>query len=185
MQNDFVLSGAPLVVEGALRIIPKIAELLEVFRKENLPVFYMIRNYRVDGSDAEKVRKGLFRNGNGVLVPRTAGCEIVGGIRPIKRENEYIIVKRRWSAFFATKLNKLLRGRGVGTIVVTGCSLPNCIRTTIYDGVGLDYGVILIEDAVAGPSPTFKENVEDIKNIGVEVLTANELARRLVKSKQA
>jgi nicotinamidase-related amidase len=39
MQNDFVLSGAPLAVEGAVRIIPKIAGLLEEFRKENLPVF--------------------------------------------------------------------------------------------------------------------------------------------------
>jgi nicotinamidase-related amidase len=113
-----------------------------------------------------------------VLVPGTKGCEIVDGIKPVKREDEFIIMKRRWSAFFATELDRLLKDKGVNTVAVTGCSLQNCIRATVYDAVSLDYSVILVKDAVAGPSSTFKENIEDIRNIGVNLLTANEIYHR-------
>ena len=40
-----------------------------------------------------------------------------------------VIVKPRFSAFFATQLDLVLRRLGVGTVVLIGTTTPNCIRT--------------------------------------------------------
>ena len=46
MQNDFVLEGAPFRVAQARAVVPKIREVLEVFRERNLPVIHILRVHR-------------------------------------------------------------------------------------------------------------------------------------------
>ena len=48
MQNDFVRDGAPLKVSDAGLIIGKIQSVLDVFRRNRLPVFHVIRVHRRD-----------------------------------------------------------------------------------------------------------------------------------------
>jgi len=54
---------------------------------------------------------------------------------------EYLVCKRRWSAFFQTELDSLLKRLGVDQVVVTGVQTPNCIRGTVWDANSLDYEV--------------------------------------------
>ena len=58
-----------------------------------------------------------------------------------------------WSAFFGTDLDFLLRARGIGTLVLAGTTTPNCIRTTCYDALSLDYNVAVIEDCTSSRTP--------------------------------
>lgn len=46
MQNDFVLDSAPMKVAQARAVIPKILEVLEVFRSRKFPVFHLLRIHR-------------------------------------------------------------------------------------------------------------------------------------------
>lgn len=71
-----------------------------------------------------------------------------------------------------TELDFMLRRLGVENLVVTGTQYPNCVRTTVYDGVALDYNVTLITDATSAQTKEVAEaNIFDMKNIGVECIT--------------
>lgn len=60
MQNDFVKPGAHFCVTAAMSTVPNIRKILESFRKKKLPVFFVVREYRKDGSDIEITRLKSF-----------------------------------------------------------------------------------------------------------------------------
>lgn len=174
MQNDFVLSGAPLCVRGAAPSVPVIRRLLLQARAQRLPVIHIIRQHNRDGSDVEKPRQELFQEGPGICVPGTEGARIVAALTP--EEGEYIVCKRRFSAFFQTELDMLLRRLGVDTLLVTGTQYPNCVRGTAVDGMSLDYDVIVVTDACSAQTPDVEQaNIRDMRNMGIRCLTSNEL----------
>lgn len=169
MQNDFLLPGAPAEIPGAYNIIPRAAELLDFFRVRGMPVFHVIRQYREDGSDIENFRRGPFLDGKKYLVPGTEGAEIVAELKPA--EGERVIAKPRFSAFFGTELELILKRLKIENIVICGVQYPNCIRATAYDGVSYDYNTTVITDATAGASDEISlANVRDLVNIGVKCI---------------
>jgi nicotinamidase-related amidase len=172
MQNDFVRDGAPLKVSDAGLIIGKIQSLLDVFRRNRLPVFHVLRVHRRDGSDVEIFRSDLFKT-MPFAVEGTHGAEIIKELGP--REGEYIIRKTRMSAFMHTDLDLVLRTLGIDTVFVAGIQTPNCIRTTVFDACALNYKVILVEDAVAAKNQDIhRNNCSDMEAIGVEIVRSGE-----------
>ncbi|MDD1695560.1 MAG: cysteine hydrolase [Methanoregula sp.] len=173
MQNDFVLDGAPLRVAQARRVVPKIYEVLTGFRKKRLPVFHILRVHRNDGSDVEINRQELFRK-HPFAVEGTRGAAVIEELAPLP--GEYIIQKIRMSAFIGTELDLILRNIGVEELVVTGIQTPNCIRTTVFDGIAYNYPVVLVEDAVGAQSDEIHTaNVRDMANIGVRMIKTQDL----------
>ena len=58
-------------------------------------------------------------------------------------------------------------------IILTGTTTPNCIRTTAYDGISLDYNVIALEDCCSSQTPEIQRaNIDDMARIGVTVMTS-------------
>jgi len=178
MQNDFVLPNAPQCIKGAVSVIPNIEKVLHTFREKSLPVFHVYREYRADGSDIEKTRLDDFLNGKKYCVPHTKGCEIIDELSP--REEEYRIVKNRFSGFMNTELDFILRRLEVESIVVCGIQYPNCIRATVFDGVALGYEVTLVTDATSAQTEKIAQaNIVDIKNIGVECISTELLIEKV------
>jgi nicotinamidase-related amidase len=69
----------------------------------------------------------------------------------------------------------MLRSLGITELVVTGVQTPNCIRTTVFDAIGYNYPVILVDDATGAQSDEIhRANVRDMANIGVRVMKAQE-----------
>lgn len=66
--------------------------------------------------------------------------------------NEYLIPKRRYSAFFGTDLEILLRGLHVDTLYMVGGLTDVCIHYTAVDAHQWDYHIRVVTDAVAGSS---------------------------------
>ena len=66
--------------------------------------------------------------------------------------NEYLISKRRYSAFFATDLEILLKGLKVDTLYMIGGLTDVCIHYTAVDAHQHDYRIRVVTDAVAGSS---------------------------------
>ena len=90
-----------------------------------------------------------------------------------------VIVKPRFSAFFNTNLDNVLRRLDVGTVVLTGTTTPNCIRTTCYDALSLDYNVAIIEDCTSSRTPAVQAaNIEDMAHIGAQMITCDEFCKR-------
>lgn len=68
------------------------------------------------------------------------------------RPGDYFVPKRRYSAFYATDLEILLKGLKVQTLVLTGGLTDVCVHYTFVDGHQGDYHCRVVEDCVAGSS---------------------------------
>jgi nicotinamidase-related amidase len=62
-----------------------------------------------------------------------------------------VLYKTRYSGFYGTDLDTVLRGRGVRSLVVTGWTTSVCVESTIRDAFVRDYRCILVEDCAAEP----------------------------------
>ena len=66
--------------------------------------------------------------------------------------NDYLIRKRRYSAFFGTDFEILLRGLKIDTLLLCGGLTDVCVHYTFVDGHQSDYFCRVIEDCVVGSS---------------------------------
>lgn len=81
------------------------------------------------------------------------------------------------SAFLGTNLDLMLRTLEVSTVVVGGVQTPNCIRTTVFDAMALNYETILVDDATGAQTKEIHDaNILDMKNIGVQILSAADIS---------
>lgn len=80
--------------------------------------------------------------------PGTDIAEKELGFRP----NDYLIPKRRYSAFYGTDLEILLKGLKVETLILVGALTDVCVHYTFVDGHQGDYFCRVIEDCVGGSS---------------------------------
>lgn len=70
-----------------------------------------------------------------------------------------------------------MRRLGVRTVILAGTATPNCIRTTCYDALSLDYNVVVLEDCCSARTEIIQlVNMEDMKNVGAVLLPAADFA---------
>jgi ureidoacrylate peracid hydrolase len=79
------------------------------------------------------------------------------GAQPVdalhRAPTDIVVPKRRYSAFFATDLDLLLRERTIATVVVTGVVTNICVRSTVHDAFFLGYEVVVPVECVAATTP--------------------------------
>jgi nicotinamidase-related amidase len=186
------LDGQPLEIPGTSAALPKIKMILDAYREKNMPIVHIVRIYKKDGSNVDLCRKETVENGTQMLIERSSGCELAsemfqvdieldfkqllsGGIQRIN-ENEVIIYKPRWGAFYNTPLESYLKEIGVDTLVFVGCNFPNCPRTSIYEASERDFKIALVQDAISGLYP---KGIEEMINIGVHVIEAENVNKEI------
>jgi nicotinamidase-related amidase len=168
MQNDFCLPGADLFVAGAPDCLPHVQRAVNGFRSAGAPVIWVMRVHRADGSDVDHTRRELFAARP--FLCASPGADLVDGL--LVEDGDYVVVKRRWSAFFATDLDLLLRRLGCRRVYLAGVQTPNCIRATACDATSLDYECVVLADATASATPAVQEaNLFDLRAMGVGVLS--------------
>jgi len=177
MQDDIVKMR-----EATLATVPLIRRVLDTFRKKGQPVFHIIRTYRRDWSDVELTRIKEFTVKGARVIENTPGVAIVSQLAP--RAGEYIIVKKRWSGFFMTELPLLVTRLGVTGAVICGTQTPNCVRSTAYDAISYDLETTILSDATSAATPEIHEaNLLDMKNIGINIRTAEDIIAEITKLK--
>jgi maleamate amidohydrolase len=104
-------------------------------------------------------------------------AEPVAGIN-INLEKEYVVRKRRFSGFFETDLNLLLREAGVQRIMIAGVKTHVCVRATAQDGFAYGYRVVVPQEAVNSNYRHLHDaSLEDIQRyMGEVVLLEDALA---------
>lgn len=182
MQNDFVLPGAAMCVDGALRTIPAIKKLISTARKRGWDIFFIIREHDSSGNDVEPYRKKFFKNGKGgFCVPGTDGCKIVSDLEV--KPGDTVFVKKRNSAFFMTSLHETLKKRGIETVVISGTQYPNCIRGTACDAMSYGYRTVVCTDACSAKTAEVAEsNIRDMKNMGIECVPLSEIENEVFQA---
>ncbi|HXT81081.1 MAG TPA: isochorismatase family cysteine hydrolase [Acetobacteraceae bacterium] len=196
MQNDFVAPGAPMETPAARAIVPKLAETLQACRRSGVRVIYTAHVHRRDGSDM-----GLFddmhppiANREG-LVDGTPGVNIYPELAPAP--GEHVIKKHRYSAFFGTDLDIILREWGIDTIIISGTTTENCCLSTARDAMFHNYRVAFLSDATAtydypdrgfGPMPNAQVHHATLVILAAStahVMSIAELAARLPSDRRS
>ncbi len=172
MQKAFVEPGAAHCIAGAKATVPACAQVIQEARAAGAPVFWIRRQYRADGSDVEFTRKEAWRKGGGTMAPGSTGLnseELAEGLTAAP--SDYQVLKPRWSGFFGTELDLLLRRLQIETVVLIGTTTPNCVRTTCYDAIALDYETIIIEKCCSSQTEEIQRaNMEDMERIGAKII---------------
>jgi ureidoacrylate peracid hydrolase len=148
MQNDFVASGAAMETPAARAVVPKLADALKISRDAGIKVIYTAHVHRRDGCDM-----GLFDDmhppiaNREALVDGTPGVDIYSDVAPAP--GEHVIKKHRYSGFFGTDLDMILREWGVDTVIISGTTTENCCHATARDAMFRNYRVVFLSDATA------------------------------------
>ena len=189
------LDGGALEIPGTSAAVPAIASLCRAFRTAGRPIVHIVRLYLADGSNAEPVRKHLVTGRTPMLRPGTPGRllapglltdpatqfdddQLLAGRAQQLGDDEIILYKPRWGAFFGTTLDEHLRQNEVDTVVIAGCNYPNCPRTSIYEASERDYRVVLVEDATSG---LYDRGRTEMINIGVTLSRTESVIARIVE----
>lgn len=122
-------------------------KVLDVFRTRKLPVIRIKEVHRPDMVDFGRELDGAESIHCLENSPYTDYAKLT---YPVK--GKYLISKRRYSAFFGTDLEILLKGLHIDTVYLIGGLTDVCIHYTAVDAHQHDYHIKVVTDAVAGSS---------------------------------
>jgi len=144
MLHDFVEKGGALDCgDRAREIVPFILRKIEEFRREKQLVVFICDSHRPDDPE--------FRLFPRHSVKGTAGARIISAL-PVGPK-DIIIEKTRYSAFYSTGLEKMLRKHRVEQVHVVGVCTSICVMDTVGDLRDRDYPVIVFRNGVADFDP--------------------------------
>ena len=136
MLNDFV-TGA-LACDRGKAIVPATAKLLDAAREAGVPVIFC-NDAHIAGIDRELKLWGDH------AIAGTKGAEVIPELKLSNKD--FVVPKRRYSGFFQTDLDILLKELGVKTVIMTGLHAHMCVRHTSADAYCLGYDVVVAKEA--------------------------------------
>ena len=171
MQNDFGSKGGMFDLAGIdISIIQKAvgptAKALSAARNAGVKIIYLKMGYHPDLSDlgppdSVSRMRGLKRMHFGkivrapdgtegrILVRDTWNTDIVPELKP--QTEDVVIYKTRYSGFYQTDLDIILRKLVAKHLIITGCTTSVCVDSTIRDAMFRDYQPVLLADCTAEP----------------------------------
>mgnify|MGYP001102145711 FL=1 len=146
-QEDFREMREDNLNDPAWDCIRNAKRVLDVFRAKKLPVIQIKEVHRPDMVDFGRELDGS----EGIhCIEDSPYTDYAKLTYPI--QGEYLISKRRYSAFFGTDLEILLKGLHVDTLYLIGGLTDVCIHYTAVDAHQHDYHIKVVTDAGAGSS---------------------------------
>ncbi|HDS08843.1 MAG TPA: cysteine hydrolase [Firmicutes bacterium] len=140
MQKFFLDPGSPTFTAGGLAIIPTLKELITFFRKNHRPVIFTKHVHRPDKSDAGIM--GWWWEG--MCLEGSPESEVHDDLKPLSEEK--VIYKHRYSAFYNTDLETVLRCLNIEDLVISGIMTNMCCESTARDAYYRDYRVFFLAD---------------------------------------
>lgn len=170
MLNDFV-TGA-LKCDRGLAIVPKTAALLRGARAKGVPVIFC-NDAHLKGIDHELKLWGDH------AIAGTEGAQVIPELEQCA--SDYVVPKRRYSGFFHTDLDLLLRELGVDTVIMTGLHAHMCVRHTSADAYQLGYNIIVASDATDSfTEEDYRYGIKYLKEVyGAEITDVDSLLARM------
>ena len=170
MQNDFGMEGgmfhrAGIDISMIKRAVEPTGKVLAAARLNGVPVIYLKMAFNADLSDAgakdgpnylrhQRMGVGSVVKSPGggesrILIRDTWNTDILSELTP--EPGDAVLYKHRFSGFFETELDAVLRRLGATHLIVTGCTTSVCVDATIRDAMFRDYSCVLLEDCTGEP----------------------------------
>ena len=136
-----VFNGGALRIVGTEAVLPKAKQVLAAAREMNLSIIHTKEVHR-----EEMVDFGRELDGTEPVhcLETWKGTDFYPELYP--RDGEYAIAKRRYSCFFGTDLEILLRGLKVDTLVIMGTMTDVCVHYTVAEAHQRDYHFYVVKD---------------------------------------
>lgn len=170
MQNDFGSEGgmfarAGIPIADIKATVEPTARVLAAARDAGIKIVYLKMEFQDDlsnagGPDAPNLVRHLALgvgdpvptpdgDHGRILIKDTWNTEIVSELAP--EPGDIIVSKHRFTGFFETNLDAILKDLGVSCLVFTGCTTSVCVEATIRDAFYRDYRCLLLTDCTAEP----------------------------------
>jgi nicotinamidase-related amidase len=184
MQNDFCSPQGHFArhgraVDGVRSIIPSISRLLACARSAALPVLHT-QQTTATGLASDSPAWLYFKTRDGkspdYTMEGTWGQQFVPELAPLN--GEPVVQKFRPSAFLHTRLEALLRERGVETVAIAGCLTQGCVQATAMDASFHDFYVVVLEDCVQSTNQEQHLNALRFLRSRYDVVPSERLTRR-------
>ncbi|HEY0414034.1 MAG TPA: pyrimidine utilization protein B [Allosphingosinicella sp.] len=171
MQNAYASPGgyldlAGFDIGGAAKVIAQTVKVLEVARAAGMPVIYFQNGWDADYVEAGGPGSPNFHKSNALKTMRARpelqgqllarggwDYELVEALAP--KPGDIRLHKTRYSGFFNSQLDSVLRSRGIRKLVLVGIATNVCVESTLRDGFFLEYFGIMLEDATHQAGPEF------------------------------
>lgn len=169
MQNDFGAKGGMFDLAGIdISMIQAAAgptaKVLASARDSGMKIVYLKMAFRPDlsdvgPSDRARLRQSKFGFGKPVSVPDgsegrimirdTWNTEILPVLKP--QPPDKVIYKHRFSGFYRTELDDVLKQSGIKYLIFTGCTTSVCVESTLRDAMFRDYDCVVLADCTGEP----------------------------------
>jgi ureidoacrylate peracid hydrolase len=171
MQNAYASPGgyvdqAGFDVSPAAGVIGNIARVLDAARAAGMPIVFLQNGWDADYVEAGTPASPNWHKSNALKTmrarPELAGkllargtwdYDLVEALKP--QPNDLRVHKPRYSAFFNSQLDSVLRARGIKTLIFVGIASNVCVESTLRDGFHLEYFGVMLEDATHHLGPDF------------------------------
>lgn len=163
MQNAYASPGGYVDLQGvditgARGVIERIGTTLEAARAAGVQVVYLQNGWDPEQKEAGSPKSPNYWKSNALKLMRAKpelqgkllakggwDYELVEELQP--KESDIIVPKGRYSGFWNSQLNSVLRSHGIRNIVFCGIATNVCVETTLRDAFHLEYFAVLLEDA--------------------------------------
>ena len=190
LQNCFMLPPYPTEVPLAREIVPNVNKLAAATRAAGGAVVWI----QMTHTEQDKKTWSVFYDSVSNALNKTEGLKRLGrgthgqalydtlDVKPADLKVE----KNRFSAFIqgSSDLDKLLKERGIDTVLVTGTVTNTCCESTARDAMMLNYKTIMVSDAnAAATDEEHNATLANILRIFGDVMSTDEVIARLTPAK--
>ena len=158
LQNDFCHPEGHFARHGndlslTLERLPTMVSFVRQSQALGVPVIF-IRQVTLPNGHSDSPAWLRFKTRDGkdpnYTLPGTFGWDFVEGLEP--GANDSLVEKTRPDAFLNTCLERVLRSRGIETLVILGVNTEGCVESTVRTASYLDYYTVVVEDALGSPN---------------------------------
>jgi ureidoacrylate peracid hydrolase len=182
MQNDFCADGGYIHrvfktdMSGNAALAAQITALADAARAASMPVIWVQAIYDRKYLAAPALSKQREAGIDLVCCAEGTWGAAFFGVEP--RPGEPVVQKHRYSAFFDTALERLLRERAIRTVVLAGVATNTCVDATLRDAFFRGFYVVVPEDAVGSHVPALHDaTLRQVRMLYGDVTTVDTLAR--------
>jgi maleamate amidohydrolase len=143
MQHDYMQHER--LLEHQVSLTTHINELVDMAHEKNIPVIWIYQEHKADLSNAPRYNR---EHNIKVAIEGTEGAQILPELHVSK--DDIRLPKTRYSAFFNTNFDDVLKELDIDTLIITGINTMSCVRVTAIDAYMRDMNVILATDCVDG-----------------------------------
>ena len=181
MQNAYASQGGYLDLAGfdvsaTKPVIDKIKDAVDIAHQAGIRVIYFRNGWDNKYVEAGGAGSPNYHKSNALKTmrknPELEGTLLAKGgwdyelvDELIPSEQDIIVDKPRYSGFYNTSLDSILRARGIRNLLFTGIATNVCVESTLRDGFFLEYFGVLLDDACyqAGPTEAHEATLYNVK----------------------